>query len=141
MSFWGKIHEISFYGLLTAIINLILKKLSFKYLFASALHPNGVSGVFVSFLFWASILFIPISIIGAVITKFADDGEGLTFQSDKILVIMFAHIAEELLGLFVTPIWVIKYLVEKDYEGWKTFDFITYFIEIIILITFSLFLL
>jgi hypothetical protein len=80
------------------------------------------------------VLFIPIAIIGAFATKYGDGGEGLTFGSDNIVVIVFAHIGEELLGLFLTPFWFLKDLFTKNFNGWKIFDYMTYAIEIIIII-------
>lgn len=114
MSFVGKLHEISFYLLITSIILFVLGKGYFLYIV------------------FAFIPFIIIAIIGALVTKYFYNGEGLSFNSDKILVIIFAHIAEEMLGIVLTPIWFIKDLVTKNWNAWKVFDYITYFIEIII---------
>ncbi|MBR3971065.1 MAG: hypothetical protein IKJ87_08310 [Ruminococcus sp.] len=116
MSFVGKLHEISLYTLITTIILFVLKKGNILYIFC------------------AFILFIAIALIGAILTKKYDNGEGLTFNSDKLLVIIFAHIAEEILGLVLTPIWFIKDLITKKWNAWKVFDYITYFIEVIVAI-------
>lgn len=131
MSFIGKLHEISLYGLIANIVNLSLGKVSFSSLLNFAFHPSGLSGIFQFYIFWATILFIPIAIIGAFATKYSDDGEGLTFNSDNIVVIIFAHIAEEVLGLFLTPFWFLKDLFTKNFDGWKIFDYATYVIELI----------
>ena len=88
--------------------------------------------LFLAFLFWACVLFIPIAIIGAFETKYGDGGEGLSFKSDNLFVIFFAHIAEEILGLFLTPFWFLIDLFRKrlDDDG-KAVDYITYVIELI----------
>ena len=83
------------------------------------------------FLFWASALFIPIAIIGAFATKYCDNGEGLTFNSNNILVIAFSHIAEEILGLLLTPFWFLKDLFTKNFNMWKIIDYTTYAIELV----------
>lgn len=131
MSFVGKFHEISMYGLLTNIICLIFDKYSFQHLCDAAFSPDGFSMLFMCYLFWSSVLYIPIAIIGGFVTKYYDDGEGLTFDSDNIVVIIFAHIAEELLGLILTPFWFLKDLLTDDLDGWKIFDYATYLLELI----------
>ena len=114
MSFVGKLHEISLYALITSIVLFVLGKGTILYIL------------------YVFIPFIIIAIVCAIITKQIDNGEGLTFKSDKVLVIMFAHIAEEILGLILTPIWFIKDLITKKWNAWKVFDYITYFIEVVI---------
>lgn len=142
MSIIGKIHEISLYGLIANIICLINGKTSFSMLGEAAFSPDGIDMFFQCYLFWASVLYIPVAIVGAIITRFIDDGEGLLFKSDNVFVIIFAHIAEELLGLFLTPIWFIKDLITGDLdEDWKMFDYITYAMELVfILLGFFVFL-
>ncbi|MBO4897322.1 MAG: hypothetical protein J5590_03390 [Clostridia bacterium] len=131
MSVIGKIHEISLYGLLTSIVCMALGKLGIKDLLDSFAVPGNFGMLFMSYLFWASVLFIPISIIGAFATKYSDGGEGLSFYSDNILVIMFAHIAEDILGLVLTPFWFLKDLFSKDLSKWKIIDYSTYLLELI----------
>lgn len=131
MSIIGKIHEISMYGLIMNIVCLIQDKYSFSTMINSAFHPSSFITVFQCYLFWATVAFIPIAVIGAFATKYRDYGEGLTFDSDNIVVIIFAHIAEELLGLVATPFWFLKDLFTQDLEGWKVFDYVTYLIELI----------
>ena len=131
MSGLGKIHEISFYGLCTAIFCLASGYMSFQELWASAFHPTGFLGIFFCYLFWASALFVPIAIIGAFSTKYADYGMGLSFDSDNILVIIFAHIAEEILGLISTPCWLLKDIFTKRVTEAKIVDYIFYFIELV----------
>lgn len=131
MSFIGKLHEISLYGLATNITCIVIKKLNVTQLWEAAFNPNGFYTLFLSYLFWASVLFIPIAIIGAFATKYSDNGEVLTFDSDNIVVIMFAHIAEEVLGLMLTPFWFLKDLFTKSFNAWKIFDYITYLAELI----------
>ena len=108
MSFLGKLHEISFYGLITTIVCLVMKKISISELITYGFHPQGFPAFFFCYLFWASILFIPIAIIGAYETKYVDHGEGLTFESQFVLIIIMSHIAEELLGLVMSPFWLLK---------------------------------
>ncbi len=134
MSIIGKIHEISLYGLITMMVCLINGLITIRNLWDAAFHPDGFSTFFQSYLFWASVLFIPIAIIGAFATKYADSGEGLTFGSDNVVVIIFAHIAEELLGLFLTPFWFLKDVFTKKFNGWKVFDYVTYVIELVFIL-------
>lgn len=132
MSIIGKLHEISFYSLLSTIICIISGKTNFTTIWEAKLNITNFSTFFLSFLFWACVLYIPIAIIGALITKYIDDGEGLTFKSDNFFVIIFAHIAEEVLGLFLSPLWFIIDLIKRrlDDDG-KIIDYITYVIELI----------
>ena len=131
MSIIGKLHEISLYGLITTIIFIFKEKVSFAQLLQVSTEINSYTTFFYSFLFWASVLYIPIAIIGAFATKYGDGGEGLTFDSDNIFVIIFAHIAEELLGLFLTPFWFLKDLFTQNFDGWRIFDYITYVLELL----------
>jgi len=132
MVFIGKLHEVSFYGLLTMIFCLFKGKMSWSVLWEAATKPSSFAMFFQCYLFWATVLFIPIAIIGAFATKYGDEGEGLTFKSDNIVVILFAHIAEELLGLLLTPFWFLKDLFTQNLdEEWKIFDYVSYVIELI----------
>lgn len=131
MSILGKIHEVSFYGLCTTITCLCMNYVTMEKLWFSAFHPEGFQNIFLCYLFWASALFIPIAIIGAFYTKYEDDGEGLSFSSDNIFVIIFAHIAEEILGLFLTPFWFLIDFFTKRLTGEKALDYILYLVEII----------
>jgi len=108
MSILGKLHEFSFYGLVTALICLIKKWVSISALRNAAICVSGFTDLFLCYLFWAAILFIPIAVIGAFSTKYRDNGEGLLFNSENAFVIAFAHIAEETLGLVCTPFWFFK---------------------------------
>ena len=132
MSILGKFHEISFYSLISAMICLCTGNTTFSALWDAKLNVTSFSTFFLAFLFWACVLFIPIAIIGAFATKYGDDGEGLLFKSDNIVVIIFAHIAEEILGLFLTPFWFLVDLFKKrlDDDG-KAVDYITYVVELI----------
>lgn len=132
MSILGKFHEISFYSVISTIICLCTGKTTFSALWDAKLHVTSFSTFFLAFLFWACVLYIPIAIIGAFATKYGDGGEGLSFHSDNIIVIIFAHIAEEILGLFLTPFWFLVDLFKKrlDEDG-KAIDYITYVIELI----------
>ena len=132
MSILGKFHEISFYSLISTIVCLCTGKTTFSALWDAKLNVTSFSTFFLAFLFWACVLFIPIAIIGAFATKYGDDGEGLLFKSDNIVVIIFAHIAEEILGLFLTPFWFLVDLFKKrlDDDG-KAVDYITYVVELI----------
>ena len=128
----GKFHEISFYGLITTIGCLCSGKATFAELWNAKLNITSFSTFFLAFLFWASALFIPIALIGAFATKYEDDGEGLLFKSDNIVVIIFAHIAEEILGLVLTPFWFLVDFFKKrlDDDG-KAIDYILYLVELI----------
>lgn len=132
MSILGKFHEISFYSLISTIICMCTGKTTFAVLWGAKLNVTSFSTFFLAFLFWACVLFIPIAIIGAFATKYGDGGEGLLFKSDNIVVIIFAHIAEEILGLFLTPFWFLVDLFKKrlDDDG-KAVDYITYVVELI----------
>ena len=128
----GKFHEVSFYGLITTIYCLCSGKATISELWGAKLNVTSFSTFFLAFLFWATVLFVPIAIIGAFATKYEDDGEGLYFKSDNIVVIIFAHIAEEILGLVLTPFWFLIDLFKKrlDDDG-KAIDYILYVIELI----------
>ena len=132
MSILGKFHEISFYSLISTTICLCTGKTTFSALWDAKLNVTNISTFFLAFLFWACVLFIPIAIIGAFATKYGDGGKGLSFKSNNIFVIIFAHIAEEILGLFLTPFWFLVDLFMKrlDDDG-KVADYITYVIELI----------
>lgn len=132
MSILGKFHEISFYSLISTIICLCTSKTTLSALWDAKLNVTSFSTFFLAFLFWACALYIPIAIIGAFATKYGDGGEGLSFKSDNIIVIIFAHIAEEILGLFLTPFWLLVDLFKKrlDDDG-KAVDYITYVIELV----------
>lgn len=81
-------------------------------------------------------MFVPIAIIGSFATKYGDDGEGLSFKSKNLFVIFFAHIAEEILGLFLTPFWfLIDFFKKRLDDGGKAIDYITYAIELIFFAT------
>ena len=132
MSILGKFHEISFYSLISTIICLCTGKTTLSALWDVKLNVTSFLTFFLAFLFWACALYIPIAIIGAFATKYGDGGEGLSFKSDNIIVIIFAHIAEEILGLFLTPFWFLVDLFKKrlDDDG-KVVDYITYVIELV----------
>ncbi len=134
MSFLGKLHEISFYGLITTIVCLTLKKVGVSEMVNYGFNPQGFPAFFFCYLFWASVLFIPIAVIGAFETKYFDHGEGLTFDSDFILVIIFSHIAEEILGLFLTPFWLLKDIFTKNFDFWKVLDYVTYAVLVFFII-------
>ena len=131
MSFIGKLHEIVFYGLITNIVCIFRGKVNIQELWDAAFQIDGFHTCFLSYLFWSSVLFIPIAIICAFATKYSDNGEGLTFNSNNIIVILFAHIAEEILGLLLTPFWFLKDLFTKSFSTWKIVDYGTYLAELI----------
>lgn len=134
MSIIGKIHEISLYGFITSIVCLCTGRTTLKLLWESAYSVDGFLAFFRAYLFWTMVLFIPIAIIGAFVTKYSDGGEGLTFVSDNIVVIAFSHIAEELLGLVLTPFWFLKDLFTKSFNVWKVIDYVSYVIEILFIL-------
>lgn len=132
MSILGKFHEITFYGLISTIICLCTGKTTVSALWNAKLNVTNFSSFFLAFLFWACVLFIPIAIIGAFATKYGDGGEGLSFESDNLFVIFFAHIAEEILGLLSTPFWfLIDFFRKRLDDDGKAIDYITYAIELI----------
>lgn len=131
MSIIGTLHEFSLYGLLTTIFCLIKKVVSFESLRHAALHVSNFSSLFQCYLFWASILFIPIAIIGAFSTKYGDYGEGLSFTSDNLLVIAFAHIAEDILGLVCSPFWFLRDLFTHNLNIEKVVGYIIYVLELV----------
>ena len=131
MSIIGKLHEISFYGIVTSLVCLVGKLITFSDLKNSAIHVSSFQSLFYSYLFWSIIVFIPIAIIGGFYTKYYDHGEGLSFKSDNIIVIIFAHIAEELLGLFLSPFWFLRDLFTKNLSVGKVVDYALYCVELI----------
>lgn len=132
MTILGKLHEISFYSIISAIICLCTGKTTLPALLDAALHVVSFSTFFLSFLFWGCVLSVPIAIISAFANKYRDGGEGLSFKSDLLLVIAFAHIAEEILGLLLTPFWFLRDIFRKTLTGAdKIADYITYAIELI----------
>lgn len=131
MSIIGKMHEISLYGLITSVICLCTGKITIKTLLESAFVVDGFLTFFQAYLFWSVVIFIPIAIVGAFATKYVDGGEGLTFVSDNIVIIFFSHIAEELLGLILTPFWFLKDLFTKNFNAWKIVDYVTYSVELL----------
>lgn len=129
MSFIGKLHEFSFYGLISTILALISGKLTFTQLIHSYVPANAeFVPIFICVLFWASVLFIPIAVIGAFATKYSDDGEALSFKSDNIFIIILGHIGEELLGLLLTPFWFLRDVFKHDWDGEKIADYVTWVI-------------
>ena len=87
MSIIGKIHEISFYGLIVTIIGFVKKAFTKNILLSAAFHVCDFKSLFLAYLFWASVLFIPIATIGAFATKYGDE-EGLYFDSDAFFCIV-----------------------------------------------------
>lgn len=135
MSFIGKIHEISLYGLIANSICLFTGRVRVSDLLYAAFNVDNMVTFFQAYLFWASVLFVPIAIICAFATKYGDGGEGLTFHSNNLVVILFAHIAEEILGLICTPFWfLVDFFKKRLDDGWKVFDYVTYLIEIIFIL-------
>lgn len=141
MNIIGKLHEISFYGLVSTIIVVVLKIASATSLLHSSIHPEGFKGIFLCYLFWCCVLFLPIALLGALDTKKNDNGRGLSFVSHNIIVIIFAHIGEEIYSLVLSPFWLIKDIIKKSFDKEKIFDYVTFFIEIIFTIIGFLFLL
>ena len=135
MSILGKFHEISFYSVLCTIVCLCTGKTTFSNLWAAKFNITGFPTFFLAFLFWGCVLFIPIAIVGAFATKYSDGGNGLSFKSNNLFVIVFAHIAEEILGLFLTPFWFLIDFFRKslDTDG-KVLDYVTYAIELLFFI-------
>ena len=114
MSFIGKLHEIAFYALLTVIGCFMKGTMSSK------------------ILLWTAVVYVIIAVIGAFSTKYSDEGIGISFISDNIIVIMFAHIAEEILGIIFTPFCFLRDLFSKELTLINILDYITFTIEVII---------
>lgn len=134
ISFIGKLHEITFYCLIATIFCLVKGAFSVETLWYSAFDPSAIKGFFQCVLFWGSVSFVPVAIIGAFCTKYLDKGKGLFFESKSLVVIFFAHIAEEVLGLIISPFWFLFDIFTGRLTFWKTLDFILYVIELVILI-------
>ena len=115
----GMSHEFSFYGVLAALYCLLTHKTTITSMKYYAFHPQWFTGLFQAYLFWSCILFIPIAIVGAFETKYLDSGKGLTFDSDNILVIIFAHIAEDILALFLSVFWFLKDFFSGNLDAQK----------------------
>ena len=130
----GKLHEICLYGLYATIACLATGLASLNELLGASLHPAGFTGIFLCFLFWTSVLFVPLSIVGAFATKYAHGGEGLTFFSNNLFVIAFSHIAEDTLGLVLSPFWFLRDLFTHDFDVAKIVDYAIYAIELAFII-------
>lgn len=133
--FLGKAHEVFSYGLITAIVVIASGIIDFDTLISSALNPAGVPNYFLFYLFWSLIGFIPVSVICAFSTKYIDGGEGLLFSSSSIVIIMFGHLFEDLLGIVGTPFWFLRDLFTHGLSGWKAADYIIYLVLIIFIAT------
>lgn len=134
MSIIGKLHEVSMYGLISTIVLFASGKVTLPALCDAAFCPTDAASIFMCYLFWASILFIPIAVVGAFSTKYGDYGDGLTFHSNNIVVIMFSHIGEELLGLLLSPFWFLRDLFKHNLKSYKVIDYILYAIEIVLIL-------
>ncbi|MFD0702896.1 hypothetical protein DMP06_06320 [Slackia equolifaciens] len=129
--FLGKLHEVFSYGFIAAIACLAIGITNTESLLSSAFQPTGIPGFFLFYLFWTLVGFIPISIICAFATKYADGGQGLLFQSDSIVIIMFGHFFEDICGIIATPFWFLKDLFTHELGGWKTVDYIIYLLIVV----------
>ena len=131
MAIVGLFHQFAFYGLVTALFCIFNGRLTFSDLSSCAFSIMSFMDFFKCYLFWSCVLFLPISIIGAFETKYLDHGEGLTFKSDNILVIMFAHIAEEISGLVLAPFWFLRDFFTCKLNFMKIMDYIILVIQVI----------
>lgn len=131
----GKAHEVFLYGLITAIAAIVCGVVDFNALIGSALNPAGVPSYFLFYLFWSLVGFIPVSVICAFSTKYIDEGEGLLFSSSSIVIIMFGHLFEDLLGIVGTPFWFLRDLFTHELSGWKAVDYAFYLVLIIFIMT------
>lgn len=135
MGFLDKIHEIAFYGVMSLIICLTNGSVTVENLILSCFNIRDFITFFQAYMSWSFVLFLPISISNAFSTKYKYDGAGIGFFSDKILIIMFANIGREILGLILTPFWFLKDLFTKNLDnGWKVFDYFTYLLEILFVV-------
>ena len=126
----GKVHEVFSYGLVATITCLIAGLTTITEILSYALQPAGVPAYFLFYLFWATFGFIPISVICAFATKYGDGGEGLLFTSDSIVIIMFGHFFEDLLGMVGSPFWFLKDLFTNNWDSWKIADYFIYLLLI-----------
>lgn len=133
--FLGKVHEVFSYGLVAVIACLASGIVGFDALVGSALNPAGSPNYFLFYLFWSLIGFIPVSVICAFSTKYIDKGEGLLFSSNSIVIIMFGHLFEDLLGIVGTPFWFLRDLFTHRLGGWKTVDYLIYLALIVFIAT------
>ena len=121
-----KIHEVFSYGLVATIACLAIGLTTVPEVLSHAMQPAGVPAYYLFFLFWTTIGFIPISIVCAFGTKYADNGEGLLFTSESIVIIMFGHLFEDLLGIIGSPFWFLKDLFTHNWDSWKIADYVIY---------------
>ena len=126
----GKVHEVFSYGLFAAIACVVTGLTDIPSLISCSLAPSGVPNYFQFYLFWASVGFIPVAVICAFGTKYADNGEGLLFTSDNIVIIMFGHLVEDALGIMGTPFWFLKDVFTHDWDTWKVVDYVFYLLLI-----------
>lgn len=124
-------HEIAFYGLVTSIVLMFLHYIDFSQLYMCAFHPVTFEQIFCCYLFWSTTLFIPISVICAFQTKYEDKGIALYFYSEKILIIMFGHIAEEIIGLVLAPFWFLMQLFSGDLTLGRIVDYVLLLLELL----------
>ena len=129
--FLGKLHEVFSYGLISAVVCLCFGLVDFPSLASCAFAPVGIPNYFGFYMFWTLVGFLPISVVCAFATKYADNGDGLLFHSDSIVIIMFGHLFEDILGLFGTPFWFLKDLFSHSLGGWKTADYAFYLVLIL----------
>lgn len=132
--FLGKAHEVFSYGLIAAIACVATGLTDLSSLIACALKPAGVPSYFLFYLFWSSAGFIPVALVCAFGTKYADDGEGLLFTSDNIVIIMFGHIVEDVLGIVGTPFWFLKDVFTRDWDFWKIVDYVFYLLLVVFIV-------
>lgn len=126
----GKIHEVFSYGLVATIACLTTRRTTATEIFSFALQPAGVPEYFLFYLFWTTFGLIPISVFCAFATKYGDGGEGLLFTSDSIVIIMFGHLFEDLLGIVGSPLWFLKDLFTHNWDSWKVLDYLIYLLLI-----------
>lgn len=128
----GKIHEVFSYGLIATIVCLATGLTTTSEIMSHALQPVGIPSYYLFFLFWAVVGFFPVCIICAFGTKYGDGGEGLLFTSDSIVIIIFGHFFEDLLGIVGTPFWFLKDFFTNNWDFWKVADYVIY----LLLVTF-----
>ncbi|HIY84051.1 MAG TPA: hypothetical protein H9823_09440 [Candidatus Rubneribacter avistercoris] len=124
--FLAKLHEVFSYGLVAAVACVAIGLTDVGSLISHAFLPGGVPGYFLFYLFWATVGFVPVSVVCAFATKYADDGDGLLFKSDSIVIIMLGHLVEDVFGIVGTPFWFLKDLFTHRLGGWKTIDYVFY---------------
>lgn len=55
----------------------------------------------------------------------------MLFSSQSIVIIMFAHIFEDLCGIVCSPFWLLKDVFMHNMDPWKIVDYSIYFLLVV----------